>query len=144
MTKTEDRKKYAAGHYYLVPNAVFVLGLSPGELAVYNYLRFKEDRATYECIASYREIGKAIHAAKNSVAKYVRGLEDKELISTEHTTIHRRSDGAARNGCLRYRLHHIDHAVRAYYQRQLIAADNAAALERLRQRREEPGENAEN
>lgn len=34
--------------------------------------------------------------------------------------------------------------VRAYYQRQLIAADNAAALERLRRRREEPGENAEN
>lgn len=133
MTKTnQERRAYAAGHYYMVPNAVFVLKLTPGELAVYNYLLYKEDRKTFEYIASYREIGAAIHSSKNSVKKYVHLLEDKELISTEHTFINRRSDGAKRNGCLRYHINSINHALKLHYERQLLEAEKAAEQERVR------------
>lgn len=46
-------------NYFPVPNEVFVLGLSPGELAVYCYLLFCEDRTTYQCWPSFQTIGKA-------------------------------------------------------------------------------------
>ena len=38
-----------AGMYFLLPNAIFLLGLSPDELAVYAYLMCCEDRKTYQC-----------------------------------------------------------------------------------------------
>ena len=118
--KSVNRNRdYSVGHYYLVPNAVFTLGLSPGELAVYNSLLFREDRKTFECVASYGKIAADVNCSKNSVKKYVRGLEEKGLISTEQTAVHRRSDGKKRNGCLRYRIHHIDHALEQYYEQQL-------------------------
>lgn len=35
-------------NYFPLPNAIFSLGLSPGEIAVYSYLLHCEDRKTYE------------------------------------------------------------------------------------------------
>ena len=36
-------------NYFTMPNEVFQLGLSAGELAVYSYLRRCEDRRTHQC-----------------------------------------------------------------------------------------------
>ena len=50
---TEIRNTYTSrsplGHYFLLPNEIFTLGLSPGELSVYAYLIFCEDRKTHQC-----------------------------------------------------------------------------------------------
>ena len=36
-------------NYFPLPNVIFSLGLSPGEIAVYSYLLYCEDRKTYQC-----------------------------------------------------------------------------------------------
>ena len=59
------------GHFFPMPNCIFGFGLSVGELAVYGYLLYREDRKTYECWPSYRTIGAALHMSKNTVRKYV-------------------------------------------------------------------------
>ena len=100
-------------HYYLVPNEVFNLGLSSHEIAVYNYLL----RRTYQCHPSYRTIGKAVQLSKNTVRKYVAGLEEKGLIRTEPSTITTK-DGRMRNGSLIYTIRPIQEAKELNYQRQ--------------------------
>ena len=103
--------------YYLVPNEVFNLGLSSHEIAVYNYLLRCEDRRTYQCHPSYRTIGKAVQLSKNTVRKYVAGLEEKGLIRTEPSTITTK-DGRMRNGSLIYTIRPIQEAMELNYQRQ--------------------------
>ena len=46
-----------------------------------------ENRTTYQCYPSYRTIGEAVGMSRNTVAKYVRQLEEKGLIRTERTTV---------------------------------------------------------
>ena len=75
-------------NYFPVPNEVFLLGLSPGELAVYSYLLFCEDRSTYQCWPSFKTIGKATGMSTNTVRKYVRMLEDRESLTQAHTAGH--------------------------------------------------------
>ena len=36
-------------NYIPLPNAIFSLNLCPGEIAVYSYLLYCEDRKTYQC-----------------------------------------------------------------------------------------------
>ena len=60
--------------------------LLPGAL-LYGYLLRIEDRQTYQCLASYSKIGKAIGRSINTVRKYVSELEERSLIRTERTTI---------------------------------------------------------
>lgn len=36
-------------NYFPLPNEIFLLGLTPGELAVYSYLMRCEDRKTHQC-----------------------------------------------------------------------------------------------
>ena len=62
------------GNYFTLPNEVFQLGLSAGELAVYSYLRCCEDRRTHQCWPSYRTIGCAVGMSENTVRKYIRLL----------------------------------------------------------------------
>lgn len=57
-------------NFFPLPNEIFSLGLSPGELAVYSYLLFREDRKTFQCWPSYRRIGKAVRMSVNTVRKY--------------------------------------------------------------------------
>ena len=40
------------GNFFSLPNEVFLLGLSPGELAVYSYLRRCENRKTHLSVAT--------------------------------------------------------------------------------------------
>lgn len=127
--------KLRVGHFFPMPNCIFGFGLSVGELAVYGYLLYREDRKTYECWPSYRTIGAALHMSKNTVRKYVHLLEKKDFITTEPTTVTRK-DGTKWNGNLKYRIRPIKEIVaqrnaeelaRAERERQLYRAQKIAA-----------------
>ena len=105
-------------NYFPVPNEVFLLGLSPRELAVYSYLLFCEDRNTYQCWPSFKTIGKATGMSINTVRKYVRMLEERGLITTEPTNITTRA-GQKRNGNLLFTIRPIQEAVEQFYQQQM-------------------------
>ena len=118
MNRSKRLKRDPIKNYFPVPNEVFLLGLSPGELAVYSYLLFCEDRSTYQCWPSFKTIGKATRMSPNTVRKYVRMLEDRGLIITEPTSIITK-DGQKRNGNLLFTIRPIQEAVEQFYQQQL-------------------------
>ena len=89
--------------FFPLPNELFHLSLSAGEIAVYTYLMYRENRKDYTCVVSYREIGAAVSMSKNTVSKYVAKLEARGLIETEPTHVITR-DGLKGNGKLRYRI----------------------------------------
>ena len=82
-----EMQKLKLQNYFPIPNAVFDLDLTDGEILVYAFLLRCEDRRTYQCHPSYATIGRAIGKSVNSVRKYVQGLIQKGLITTEHTQI---------------------------------------------------------
>ncbi len=106
------------GNFYMVPNVLMQLRLCPGEIAVYNYLLYCENRKTFQCYPSYRTIGKAIGLSRNSIKKYVRQLEEKQLIRTEPTTVVLRN-GRRINGNLLYTILPIQIAEDRFHQEQL-------------------------
>ena len=118
-----------AGHYYPLPKVLCDLGRYPGEIAVYSFLMYCENRTTYQCYPSYRTIGEAVGMSRNTVAKYVRQLEEKGLIRTERTTVTLK-DGRKRNGSLLYTILPPEQAVEQFNRQQLAKA--AAAAERRR------------
>ena len=117
-------------NYFLVPNEVFHIGLNHPEISIYCYLLSIEDRETYQCYPSYKTIGKAIGMCENTVAKYVRQLEEKGLIYTEQT-IMQSKDGKPLNGNLLYTIRPIPGVLEAFYERQFRQAEEAAARYRV-------------
>ena len=111
-----------ARNYYPLPKVLCRLGLSPGEIAVYSFFMYCENRTTYQCYPSYRTIGKAVGMSRNTVAKYVRQLEEKGLIRTEPSTVTTK-DGRMRNGSLIYTIRPIQEALELNYQRQFLQAE---------------------
>ena len=111
-----------ARNYYPLPKVLCRLGLSPGEIAVYSFLMYCENRTTYQCYPSYRTIGKAVQLSENTVRKYVAGLEEKGLIHTEPSTITTK-DGRVRNGSLIYTIRPFQEAMELNYQRQFLQAE---------------------
>ena len=111
-------KREPLKHFFPVPNEIFILGLSPGEIAVYCYLLRTEDRQTFQCYPSYEAIGKAVGVSKNTVAKYVRSLEEKGLIRTEPTVV-RSKDGRLLNGNLLYTIRPFHEVLDAHQQNEL-------------------------
>lgn len=109
----------AIKNYFPLPNEIFSLGLSAGEIATYAYLMKCEDRQTYQCYPSYGYIGEAIGRKENTVAKYVRGLEEKHLIYTEPTTVWGKG-GLKRNGNLRFTIRPIEEAKRYHVEQQML------------------------
>ena len=111
-----------------LPNEIFLLGLCPGELAVYAFLRHCENRKTHQCWPSYKTIGKAAGMTENTVAKYVGSLERKGLIQTENTTVSTKA-GVKRNGNLLYTVSPFQDVLETHYQRQLerLAHETARA-----------------
>ena len=105
-------------NYFPLPNEIFMLGLTPGELAVYSYLMRCEDRKTHQCHPSYRTIARAVHLSQNTVAKHVNGLREKRLIITENTEIVTRR-GEKRNGTLLYTIRPVEEALRHFYEQQM-------------------------
>ena len=124
MKKQSWSKRDPIKNYFPLPNEIYSLGLSSTAIAVYGYLLRREDRKTYQCLASYRMIGEAIGKCTNTVRKYVMELEERGLITTERTTI-TTQDGRRQNGCLLYTILPIQMAIEQYYDRQFQAVDLA-------------------
>lgn len=87
MKFTRYPKRDAIRDYFPVPNEIFCLGLSSGEIAVYAYLLRCENRKTFQCHPSYKTIGNAVGMSKNTVKKYVDSLIEKQLITAEPTSV---------------------------------------------------------
>ncbi len=111
-------KRDAIKNYFPLPNEIFSLGLSSGEISVYSYLMFCEDRKTFQCYPSYKTIGKAVKMSTNTVRKYIAELENKHLIITEPTKVHTKS-GEVRNGSLLYTICPIAEAIEYFHSEQL-------------------------
>ena len=106
------------GRFFLLPNAIFTLGLSPGEMTLYVYLIFCEDRKTHQCWPSIGRISQHTGMSANTIAKYIRQLEEKQLIDVEPTKV-RTKRGEVRNGTLLYTILPIHEAVNYRLERQL-------------------------
>lgn len=109
-------------HFFSLPNEIFLLGLAHGELAVYCYLKYLENRKTHQCWPSYRTIGTAVGMSENTVRKYVAMLEARGLITTAYTTI-RATDGRPMNGHLMYTICPFHEVVDTYYRTQMEKLD---------------------
>lgn len=116
-----------------LPNEIFSLHLSTGELATYAVLMRLEDPRTYECWPSYETIGKSIGKSKSSVKRYVAGLVEKGLITVEPTSVIMQN-GLKKNGNLRYHIRPIREAVEWHTQHHLYLAEAAAERHRVQRK----------
>ncbi|MDE7362642.1 MAG: helix-turn-helix domain-containing protein [Oscillospiraceae bacterium] len=132
MRNSRYPKRDPIKDYFPLPNETFCLNLSYGEIAVYSYLLYRENRKTFQCYQSYKSIGKALNMSRNTVSKYVQLLVDKELIATEPTCIHT-SEGKKLNGNLLCTILPIEQAKKYFYDRQLENIDRAIAEDKQRQ-----------
>lgn len=123
MKFTRDPKRDAIRDYFPVPNEIFCLGLSSGEIAVYAYLLRCENRKTFQCHPSYKTIGKAVGMSKNTVRKHVDGLTKKRLITTEPTSVYTQK-GEKRNGNLLYTVCPIENASAYHNEQQMIRLES--------------------
>ncbi len=121
MKYNRYQKRDAIRDYFPLPNEIFCLNLSYGEIAVYAYLLYREDRKTFRCHPSFRTIGDALKMSRNTVSKYVKRLEEKQLIRIEPTEIQTKS-GVKRNGNLLYIILPIKQAKNLYLEQQLQRA----------------------
>ena len=124
------RKYSGRGNFFSLPNEVFLLGLSAGELAVYSFLKRCENRKTHQCWPSIRTIGEAVGMSENTVRKYIRQLEERGLITTEPTEVITKSSGR-RNGNLLFTLRPIGEVIDDHYASQLAQLDLAAERQRV-------------
>lgn len=129
MKYNRYQKRNAIRDYFPLPNEIFCLNLSCGEIAVYAYLLYREDRKTFKCHPSFRTIGDALKMSRNTVSKYVKRLEEKQLIRTEKTEV-RSSNGVKRNGNLLYTILPIEQAKNLYLEQQLQRAAYQQAHEK--------------
>ena len=118
------------GNFFYLPNEVFLLGLSPGELAVYSYLRRCESRKTHQCWPSYKTIGKAVGMSENTVRKYTLRLEERGLITTEPTEVITRN-GQKRNGNLLYTILPIQEVINHSYERQMVKLEEVTERQKV-------------
>ena len=118
------------GNFFSLPNEVFLLGLSAGELAVYSVLKRCENRKTHQCWPSIKTIGQAVGMSENTVRKYIRRLEERELITTEPTEVITKSSGR-RNGNLLFTLRPIGEVIDQHYDRQLAELELATERQRV-------------
>ncbi len=114
-------KRDAVKNYFPLPNEIFCLNLSCGEIAVYAYLLYRENRKTLQCHLSFRSIGNALNVSCNTVRKYIKSLETKQLIRTEPTTVTLKS-GKKQNGNLLYTILPIEQAKNLHFEQQLQRA----------------------
>ena len=129
MLYYDSKKRDNPGDYFPLPKSIFNLDLSTGEIVVYAYLMYCEDRKTFQCHPSYSTIGSATGMSKNTVKKYVESLERKGFIYTEPTKV-KTKDGRTHNGSLLYTLRPITPIEEAYFEKK-IAIANAQYQARL-------------
>lgn len=123
------------GNYFSLPNEIFLLGLDATAIAVFAYLRRREnhrakDPRRYTCYPSYGEIGKAIHRSNHTVAKYVYELCEKHLIEIESTRVMTKKN-LKRNGHLKYRILPREEAIRYNHQCQVTMDELRKERERV-------------
>ena len=133
MKKNNYQKRDPIKDYFPLPNEIFYLNLSYGEIAVYAYLLHCENRKSFQCYPSYKTIGEALNMSRNTVSKYVRALEEKELIITEPTSVLTKK-GEKFNGNLLYTILPIEKAKQHFYNQQLKNIDQAIADSKHRKR----------
>ena len=123
--------KYSGrGNFFSLPNEVFLLGMSAGELAVYSFLKRCENRKTHQCWPSIKTIGQAVGMSENTVRKYLRRLDERELITTEPTEVVTKT-GEKRNGNLLFTLRPIGEVIDDHYASQLEELELAAERQRV-------------
>ena len=123
--------KYSGrGNFFSLPNEVFLLGLSAGELAVYSFLKRCENRKTHQCWPSIKTIGQAVGMSENTVRKYIRRLENRSMVYTEPTEVITKSSGR-RNGNLLFTLRPIGEVIDDHYASQLAELELATERHRV-------------
>ena len=133
MRKNRYQKRDPIKDYFPLPNEIFYLNLSYGEIAVYSYLLHCENRKSFQCYPSYKTIGEALQMSRNTVSKYIRQLEEKQFITTEPTSVYT-SRGEKRNGNLLYTILPIEQAKQHFYNQQLKNIDRVIADSKHRKR----------
>ena len=121
-----------------MPKSIFNLGLTSGEILVYAYLMYCEDRQTHQCYPSYSTIGEAVDMSTNTVKKHVKGLERKGLITTEYTTV-KTKDGRTHNGSLLYTLRPLQPIEKAYFQKKIREAEARKKLKAALEKQQKYG-----
>lgn len=116
--------------FFSLPNEIFQLGLNAGELSVYSFLRRCENHRTHQCWPSIKTIGEAVGMSENTVRKYIRQLEERNLITTEPTEVITKRSGR-RNGNLLFTLRPIQEVIDQYYARQLEELELATERQRV-------------
>ena len=119
-----------------VPNILLDMDLPASAVAVYLYLLRSADRKTDQCHPSEATIAKRLHLSRNTVAKYVRLLEERGLIITEHTKIITKN-GIKKNGSLLYTIIPLQKVMEQHHEQQFNA------LERTTERRKAQAKLAE-
>lgn len=132
------RKWSEHGNFFSLPNEIFLLGLSPGELAVYCYLRRCENQKTHQCWPSMKNIGQSVGMSENTVRKYIRQLEERGFLTAEPTEVITKSHGK-RNGNLRFTLRPPQEIVEDFYDQQLAELELAAECQRVQKRAKKSG-----
>ena len=108
-----------------VPNILLDMDLPASAVAVYLYLLRSADRKTNQCHPSEATIAKRLHLSRNTVAKYVRLLEERGLIITEHTKIITKN-GIKKNGSLLYTIIPLQKVMEQHHEQQFNALERAA------------------
>lgn len=120
-----------------VPNELLCFDLPAGAVAVYIYLLRHADRRMNQCYPSEAAMARDLHLACNTVAKYVRLLEERGLIVTERTQMQMRN-GIRKNGSLRYTIIPMYEVMEQRYQRQLAEVERCRVQRQLTAQTEEP------
>ena len=120
--KYNNQRKFFE-NYFMLPNEIFNLKLCSGEIAVYAYLLYCENRKTFSCYPSHETIGKAIGISRNTVKKYVDSLIEKRLITAEPTSVITQN-GEKRNGNLLYTVCPIENATAYHNEQQMIRLES--------------------
>ena len=126
-----------AKNCFPVPNELLCFDLPAGAVAVYIYLLRHADRRTNQCYPSEAAMARDLHLARNTVAKYVRLLEERGLIVTERTQIQMRN-GIRKNGSLRYTIIPMYEVMEQRYQRQLAEVERCRVQRQLAAQTNEP------
>lgn len=121
-----------------VPNELLDFDLPGGSIAVYIFLLRHADRRTGQCHPSTATMAKNLHYCRNTVASYVRLLEERGLIVTEHTKIITKN-GIKKNGSLLYTLVSMHEITQAYYDRQFEKAELATMQQKAKAKAEKLG-----
>ena len=128
------------GNFFSLPNEIFLLGLSPGELAVYCYLRRCENQKTHQCWPSYKTIGEAVGMCANTVSRHVKKLEERGLIAVEPTKVTTKA-GVTRNGTLQFTLLPPQNVIARHYEEKLAELELTVERQRVQELLEQQTKN---